>query len=153
MPSMNSASFVPSLAIALHPAAALMRMAFWQNPVRSTIEKGFSAKVQKCTYGIKKAAGSIASGLPGSKLIPRIKPYSAPARFKLAAAPGDVESKKWLPGLLVLLCPAWAQSHYLDGRAQPSQPGLRAIGSIQPRAVGVADRDLRDFRSPSTHNY
>jgi len=27
-PSMNSASFVPSLAIALHPAAALMRMSF-----------------------------------------------------------------------------------------------------------------------------
>ena len=49
--------------------------------------------MQKCAYRIKKAAGSIASGLPGSKLIPRMKHHSAPARFKLAAAPGDVESK------------------------------------------------------------
>ncbi len=51
--------------------------------VRSTIETGFSAKVQKCAYRIKKAAGSIAGGLPGSKLIPRMKHYSDPARFKL----------------------------------------------------------------------
>jgi hypothetical protein len=49
--------------------------------------------VQKCAYRIKKAAGSTASGLPGSKLIPRMKHYSAPVRFKLAAALGDVESK------------------------------------------------------------
>src|SRR5713226_6193085 len=90
---MNSASFVPSLAIALHPAAALMRMTFSKTSVRSTIEIRVSTKVQKCTYRIKKATGSIATGLPGSKLIPRMKHYSAPVRFKLAAALGDVESK------------------------------------------------------------
>jgi hypothetical protein len=67
---MNSASFVPSLAIAFHPAAALMRMAFYKIPARSTIETGISAQVPKCTYRIKKAAGGIVSGLPGSKLIP-----------------------------------------------------------------------------------
>ena len=45
------------------------------------------------THRIKKAASSIAGGLPGSKLIPRMKLYSAPAGVNLPAVSGDVESK------------------------------------------------------------